>query len=372
MSDVVVDNSQVIPRRQDQSEERKVKRLTVIALLLLLLLGLLLLLYLMFFRTTVKEDRAGISWLFSIYNLKTPHGVGTDSSGNVFVSDTGNHRVLMFDNDGKYIKEIGSKKKKDERFYSPYGAYVDSKTQDVYICDWSAKGVVITDKKGKRKAIFPDNPLDKVYGKRGFTPYQMAVYKNEFYVTSNDGVYIFDKKGKLKRNWSDSFDKKGDFNFPNGIAVDQKTGDVFVADVLNRRVVALNNKGKILWTIGRGDKLVPAKKGTGKVGKLVSFFQLPRSIAIHPKSGNLYVTDTFADQIVVLSPKGELLSMIGKRGVEDGSFNFIEGITFRDDGVAYVVDRGSDRVQAIKFTEPLPKPQSFKKKTYDKQFKKFK
>lgn len=368
MNDQTVDAPPVTLTRAELNEEKKVKRLTAIVLFLLLLLGLLLLFYIMFYRVKAEAPK-GVSWVLSIYNLKAPHGVATDSERNAYISDTGNHRYLVFDSNGKFVKEIGKRGKKDA-FYQPYGSYIDSKEKKIYICDWTARKVVVTSLAGKRLSTFPDDPSVKDYGPKGFSPFQIAEYKGELYVTSKNGIFIFDKKGKLKRKWAQRGKKPGEYAFPNGIAIDQKTGNVFVADVLNRRVVSLTNKGELRWILGKPDKLRKAKRGTERVGTLVSFFQLPRSIAIGPDN-NLYITDTFANQIIILDQEGNLIGGVGKRGVNDGEFNFPEGIAFRDDGVAYIADRVNNRVQAIEFSEPYPKLDGDKKKQHKAQLRKF-
>ena len=38
--------------------------------------------------------------------FNTPHSIATDASGNVYVADRGNRRIQVFDNDGKFLREI--------------------------------------------------------------------------------------------------------------------------------------------------------------------------------------------------------------------------------------------------------------------------
>lgn len=378
MSEQVIQASPGPLTRSELNEDRRVKRLAAIVLALLILLVALLLFYFMFFKIKGKESQ-GIRWIFSIYNLRGPHGVTSDGDKNAYISDTGNHRFLVFNSSGKFVKEIGKKGEKDG-FYQPYGSFVDDKADRIYICDWTARKVVVVNKAGKRLSTFPEKSFDNVFGPKGFTPYQIDEYKGNLYITSNNGIYVFDKKGNLKKNWGQRGRKVGEYMFPNGIAVDQKTGNIFVADVLNRRVVSLNNEGKVRWIIGRPDKLVKAQEKAGSkgkagsrgkdFGKLISFFQLPRSIAISP-DGHVFVTDTFANQVIILTTEGELIGGVGKRGVGDGEFNFPEGIAFRDDGIAYIADRASDRVQAIEILEPYPKLDSGKRRLHKAQLEKF-
>jgi hypothetical protein len=38
--------------------------------------------------------------------FNTPHSIATDASGNVYVADRGNHRIQVFDGDGKFLRQM--------------------------------------------------------------------------------------------------------------------------------------------------------------------------------------------------------------------------------------------------------------------------
>jgi hypothetical protein len=38
--------------------------------------------------------------------FNTPHSIATDAKGNVYVADRGNHRIQVFDGDGKFLRQI--------------------------------------------------------------------------------------------------------------------------------------------------------------------------------------------------------------------------------------------------------------------------
>jgi DNA-binding beta-propeller fold protein YncE len=56
------------------------------------------------------------------------------SSSNVYVADTGNHRIQKFDSSGKFITMWGSEGSGDGKFYLPHGIAVDSSGY-VYVTD---------------------------------------------------------------------------------------------------------------------------------------------------------------------------------------------------------------------------------------------
>ena len=65
-----------------------------------------------------------------------PNGVAVDSSGNVYVVDTGNKRVEKFANTGTYASQLGSFGSGPGEFNGPAGVAVDS-AGNVYVVDGS-------------------------------------------------------------------------------------------------------------------------------------------------------------------------------------------------------------------------------------------
>ena len=58
--------------------------------------------------------------------FKTPMGVAVDSYGNIWVADTGCHRIQKFDEEGNFILEFGQEGWGSDKFYMPEGIVVES------------------------------------------------------------------------------------------------------------------------------------------------------------------------------------------------------------------------------------------------------
>src|SRR5258705_9523987 len=71
------------------------------------------------------------------YRFGRPTDIGWDRQGNIFISDGYvNHRVVKFDKNGRFLKQVGSEKPGSEpsQFSTPHGIAVDL-NGNVYVAD---------------------------------------------------------------------------------------------------------------------------------------------------------------------------------------------------------------------------------------------
>jgi DNA-binding beta-propeller fold protein YncE len=66
--------------------------------------------------------------------LRSPWGIAVDAAGDVYVTDTGNHRIEKFDKEGNFITQWGGYGNGDGQFNFPYGLAVDAKGS-VFVVD---------------------------------------------------------------------------------------------------------------------------------------------------------------------------------------------------------------------------------------------
>lgn len=371
--------TETVPEQQEPpvpqpSEDRSARRLLT-ALLILLGLGAVALLVLLFWLLRPEQPSAApgeagypIQVVATIYGygetpdtlVTWPLGVAFDDDGNVWIANTARGRIEQYTTDGGHIRNLGEEPG-EGKLAGPYGLAVDGSRDRVYVADPPSRLVQIyTASTGMLVGHLPADDQDRqVFGPEGFTPFDVEVAGGRVIVSSNDGIYLFDDGGHVVGRWGASTRKGenlrggelGMFNYPDALTVDPGSGRVYVADTLNRRVVALGSEGRWLWVSGRPDE----------DGQIASFWQLPRGIEVG-EDGNLYVIDTFrADSegmgtghVVVMSPDGKLLSEFGRTGSTDGSFNFPEQLAAGPDGLWALADRENNRVVIFRLLTPYP------------------
>ena len=283
--------------------------------------------------TSDRKKGKGFEYLFSIYGfgqkidelLSQPNGIAVGKNRYVYVTDQDNNRIVVFDKDGKFLFKFGKKGGGRGAFQAPMGIAVSPKGL-VYVTDRLQGKVLIFDLKGKFiKEFKVDAPL------------MPAVTSDKLYITTSGHVMIYDLEGKLLAKWGKKGRQKGEFDFPNGIAVGED-GTVFVADSNNFRIQALDPKGKVLWAAGG-----PTSDPKGEKRR----FGLPVSLSID-EDGVLYLVDAFPGSIRVLSSNGVEFAELGEYGRDDGQLNHPAQMTYGGNRIFYIADKFNDRVQAIK------------------------
>lgn len=288
----------------------------------------------------------GISNLFSIYGwgkqrLNDPNGVAVDKSGNIYIADTGNHRVAVFSPRGNYRFSFGSKdvKAKSERLkkkelLAPLNIAVDD-DYNIYVASSLAGKLSVFDRNGKfkRRVLVPD--LIKI-----------AIKGNRLYATTPGELLVMNLKGKVLKRIGAKGRKVGQFELPNGLALDKK-GNIFVSDSQNMRLQIFDKKGKLIG--GRG---TPPKD----MNDAERLFGLGLGLALDDQE-NVYVVDAFHHSVRVFSHDGADYGEYGRQGDLDGQFNYPSDIVFLGAGAFAVADKWNDRVQVVRI---IPTAKGFK------------
>jgi streptogramin lyase len=163
----------------------------------------------------------------------TPAGIAVDLSGNVYVADIYNNRIQKFDSFGKFLLKWGTlgggNGGKDGDFNLPRGVAVDT-SGNVYVADTDNHRIQKFNSNGAFLGKWggPGNP-------QFYTPWGVTtdVYGNVFVSDYNHHVQKFDSSGKLLADFGLENEPAARFCYPNGMAVDT-VGNVYVADSGNQ------------------------------------------------------------------------------------------------------------------------------------------
>ncbi|RIK41937.1 MAG: hypothetical protein DCC55_10415 [Chloroflexi bacterium] len=166
-----------------------------------------------------------------------PRGLAVDLDGNLLVADTGNKRILRYSPVGELIQQVGGGGVIGGRFEEPTSVAVSPVDGSVFVADaWNRR----IQRLGTDLAFVAEYPVPSwdsrdIYMK----PYVAAAPNGQLYVTDPQffRVFIYDSNGELRANFGNFGSDLNRFGLPNGIAIDPIGGVVLVADANNNRVM---------------------------------------------------------------------------------------------------------------------------------------
>ncbi len=277
-------------------------------------------------------------------SFSSPSRVATDSSSNVYVTDSGNSRVQKFTSTGTFLSKFGTLGTGNGQFLagSALGIAVDS----------SGNSYVV-DKLGSQIQKFNSSgAFVTAWGSAGSgngqfaTPTGIAVdSSNNLYVadSGNNRIQEFTSSGAFVTKWGTLGTGDGQFNSPTGVAVDS-TGNVYVADSGNSRIQKFTSSGAFVTKWGS------AGTGDGQFGPTTT---TPLDLAIGA-SDNVVVVDPTNSRVEKFRPIGTFITKWGTAGAGAGQFTLPSGVAISASDEVYVVDSGNSRVERFHETDTVP------------------
>lgn len=335
---------------------------------LVLLVGLLIFLLLKPGGLVIRggDTRAGIVPVLTIVGpgkgpnptFKDPMGAAFGLDGRIYVSDSGNNRVCVFDRDGAFLFQFGGfgvRKPLPGGAYSwqpgrldfPVGITVDKTDGSVYVADFRNDQVQKYDAGGHYLASFPDDTKPTGRGSsgqegKGIAVTDVAVSEGRVYATDTYQVFEFGLDGKVVKQFGKPGLGPEDLDHPNGITV-SSDGTIYVSDSNHARIIAFNQEGRRLWAVGE----LPA--GTTDATSAADLsLGMPRGLAVMD-DGSVIAADSFMFDLVRITSDGKIAARFGERGQDPGQFDFPNDVDVSGD-LLLCADKDNNRVQVVRLT----------------------
>ncbi|HAW50674.1 TPA: hypothetical protein DCX16_06975 [bacterium] len=298
-----------------------------------------------------------IPFVFSIFifpdidwNFSQPSGIFVEK-GRVYVADSGNSIIKVFSPSGKLVLEIEGIE--EDKFECPHDVLVDS-SSDIYISDTWNNRVCVFDKKGRWKKTI--GGFGEGCG-RFNKPHSISI-------DTDDSLYVVDSGNGIIQK----FAKDGSFvmelgrevglKFPSGIAIDNET--IYVSDSYNNRIVKFNKEGKFIGSIDNIDNprgivvssgiLYIAETGGGRILKLIDKkiipfiknLNMPYDIAFDKEF--LWITEAGKNRLLKFDIDGIFKEEWKGRGSGLSRLNLPYDISVSNDCDIYIADCGNNRI----------------------------
>lgn len=171
-----------------------------------------------------------------------PRDVAIDTAGDLYMTDTGNKRVMKFSPDGQFLGQWGGFGLQSGQFSEPVGIDIDA-DGNIYVADtWNRR----VQKFDSHFVFLTQWPIhgwesESVVNK----PYLAVDGDGHVYVTDPEGYRVleFDAGGTFLATFGQFGMGAGEFNLPIGVDVDE-SGNIYVADSANNRVLKFGPLGE--------------------------------------------------------------------------------------------------------------------------------
>ncbi len=307
--------------------------------------------------------------------LKYPGNIHVQEN-NLFIADTGNHRILKATLDGSVQEVVGDGVRGHAdgelyktRFNSPQGMMFVNGI--LYVCDTGNHVIRSIDFVNKKTATIAGNGIQTPTGVLVQDPdksaLEMTLASPWDLCLNKDGdrlmiamagshqiwsYHLTSKQLKLEagtgkeENRNNSYPLKASFAQPSGLALDPGTGDLYVADSESSsvRVVLADNKGvKNIAGGGRDPTDLFAygdKDGKGFDAKL----QHPLSVAF--KDDKLYVADSYNHKIKVITELKAKSAMCETLVFDNDNFDEPGGLAVQGNNI-FIADTNHHSVKKV-------------------------
>jgi len=237
------------------------------------------------------------------FKLDGARGIAIDRKGNIYVADGRNDRIVVYSPKGRAIRAIGGKSKRQgPRMRNPISVAVHGNR--IFAGSYGTGEILVYDQKGTLLDTLPHkedrsnlpliHPLVMTTDSRGNL--YAADGKNHF-------VAVFSPDGKLQLVFGQPGYGESEVSSVNGLAVDEKRRRIIVLSSGNLTLNFFNLDGKLLHRVSLWD-------GAKNV------FVAPRGLAYNQETGTIYVAESIFDRVLALDENGSIVARSPDIGLE--------------------------------------------------------
>jgi len=188
--------------------------------------------------------------------LDNPKAIAADDDGNIWVVDSGNHRLVVLDPDGKVIRIVGESGTQDGRFRHP--SDIELYKNKVYVADTGNERIQVFSATG----TFLSSWEKRTGGRKGHLdePVALAVSQRR-----KPGLWVANKGWKklelfnLNGEWEESLeipvDGVTDVHL-GGLAIDSRFDRMFIVAQFGKaesKIIVLDHRGRFVADVSRPD-----------------------------------------------------------------------------------------------------------------------
>ncbi|MDE2291594.1 MAG: SMP-30/gluconolactonase/LRE family protein, partial [Elusimicrobia bacterium] len=262
--------------------------------------------------------------------LRKPRSVAVGADGRVWVSDSGNDRVSVFTQEGVFLFAFGRSGKDAGQFRDPGRIAVDA-ADDVYVLDEDNDRVQEFDGAARHLKDYQLHGTDFALDEYGFL-YMLDPRRGKVMEVGPDGVVLgsFGTEGRAR----------GQFRKAEAVAVDDR-GMILVADAGNKRLqrVRLENKLKT--------SRVPMDVSTKLLVTGPTRVLPVRASALASAAGKLFAWVPRTRQIAVFEGTKETARLGGSRVKGEAAIKDAKGLAASETLGLFVADAGGDKVMSF-------------------------
>jgi DNA-binding beta-propeller fold protein YncE len=254
-----------------------------------------------------------------------PQGVAADVNGNIYVTDTGNHRLQKFTPQGELISFIGGFGWEREQFQIPMDIFVYN-SLDIYIADFDNSRIERYDRNL--------NSITSYRSNQNWNDRYQFEFPTSVCVSMHGDFFIVDSENDRIIKLNPSFEPEisfGDYDWGQGVLEEasyiyvSKSDIVYVTDSAAHKILVYDYFGNYLFDIG------------------ADVLESPRGLCVDELE-NIFVADAGKNQIFAFDKTGRQILQLGSLSTKFAGFHEPSDVTIYRDKM-YIADTQNNRIQ---------------------------